>query len=49
MITVSRISRTYRGYDIDHKESGFVLWAKNALKLASNRASSPYRREPTGR
>lgn len=40
MITVSNVSKTYRGYDIDHKESGFVLWAKNAFKLTSNRASS---------
>ncbi|MBN1964710.1 MAG: ABC transporter ATP-binding protein [Anaerolineae bacterium] len=40
IITVSGISKTYRGYDIDHKESGVVLWAKNAFKLTSNRASS---------
>jgi hypothetical protein len=40
MIAVSRISKTYQGYDIDHKESGLVLWAKNAFKLTSNRAAS---------
>lgn len=40
MINVSNISKTYQGYDIDHKESGVVLWAKNALKLTSNRAST---------
>ena len=40
MITVSNVSKTYQGYDIDHKESGFVLWAKNAFKLTSNRATS---------
>ena len=40
MITVSKISKTYQGYDIDHKESGVVLWAKNAFKLTSNRAST---------
>jgi ABC-2 type transport system ATP-binding protein len=40
MITVSNVSKTYRGYDIDHKESGFVLWAKNARKLTSNLATS---------
>jgi ABC-2 type transport system ATP-binding protein len=40
MITVSGVSKTYRGYDIDHRESGFVLWAKNAFKLTSNRAAS---------
>ena len=40
MIIVSNVSKTYQGYDIDHKESGFVLWAKNAFKLTSNRATS---------
>jgi ABC-2 type transport system ATP-binding protein len=40
MITVSNVSKTYQGYDIDHKESGFVLWAKNAFKLTANRATS---------
>jgi ABC-2 type transport system ATP-binding protein len=40
MITVSNVGKTYRGYDIDHKESGFVLWAKNAFKLTSNRATA---------
>jgi ABC-2 type transport system ATP-binding protein len=40
MITLSNVSKTYQGYDIDHKESGFVLWAKNAFKLTSNRATS---------
>ena len=38
MIHVSKIGKTYQGYDIDHKESGVVLWAKNAFKLTSNRA-----------
>jgi ABC-2 type transport system ATP-binding protein len=40
MIAVSGISKAYRGYDIDHKESGVVLWAKNAFKLTSNRATT---------
>ena len=40
MLSVSGVSKTYQGYDIDHKESGFVLWAKNAFKLTSNRATS---------
>ena len=38
MINVSSIIKTYLGYDIDHKESGVVLWVKNALKLTSNQA-----------
>ena len=40
MLSVSSVSKTYRGYDIDHKESGFVLWFKNAFKLTANRATS---------
>ena len=40
MIAASKINKTYQGYDIDHKESGVVLWAKNAFKLTSNRAST---------
>ena len=40
MIVVSGINKTYQGYDIDHKESGVVLWAKNAFKLTSNRATT---------
>ncbi len=40
MINVANMSKTYQGYDIDHKESGVVLWAKNAFKLTSNRAST---------
>jgi ABC-2 type transport system ATP-binding protein len=40
MLSVSHVSKTYRGYDIDHKESGFVLWFKNAFKLTANRATS---------
>jgi hypothetical protein len=40
MITVSGISKTYQGYDIDHKESGLVLWIKDATKLTANRATT---------
>ena len=40
MISVSQVNKTYQGYDIDHKESGVVLWAKNIFKLTSNRARS---------
>ena len=40
MISVSRIRKTYQGYDIDHKESGVVLWTKNAFQLTTNRAQT---------
>jgi ABC-type polysaccharide/polyol phosphate transport system ATPase subunit len=40
MLRISKVSKTYRGYDIDHKESSFMLWARNTFKLTSNRAGS---------
>lgn len=40
VIDVRNISKTYKGFDIDRKETGVGLWIKNIFKLTSNKSQT---------